>query len=131
MGASHSMKAQKKPVNTRAWCLEERVLSARALWYCSHTLQYQCQMGHRNFSSNQNMADGQDGFPRLPDRIFTPKLSSLPQISVKESRKRGSKAHPCDRLNALSGIAGYFAEFWSNNRYLAGLWEHQLPCCLL
>ncbi|KAL6800567.1 heterokaryon incompatibility domain-containing protein [Trichoderma sp. SZMC 28012] len=135
----------KEPVNTRAWCLEERVLSARALWYCSHTLQYECQMGHKNVGSYQNMADSQDGIPRLPDRIFTPALSTLSQISATEADKEVSKAwrnvlglyskrtltKSHDRLIALSGIVAYFADFWPTSTYLAGLWEHQLPCCLL
>ncbi|KAL7958577.1 heterokaryon incompatibility domain-containing protein [Trichoderma compactum] len=135
----------KEPINTRAWCLEERALSARALWYCSHTLQYECQMGHKNVGSNQNMAVSRDGFPRLPDRIFTPKLSTLPQISAAEAEKEASEAwgnisklyskrtltESRDRLIALSGIVGYFADFWPTSRYLAGLWEHQLPDCLL
>ncbi|PTB75913.1 HET-domain-containing protein [Trichoderma longibrachiatum ATCC 18648] len=135
----------KEPVNTRAWCLEERALSARALWYCTHTLQYECQMGHKNVGSSQNMADDRDGFPRLPDRIFTPALPSLPQISAAEAEEEVSKAwrnilvlyskrtltESRDLLIALSGVVGYFADFWSNSRYLAGLWEHQLPCCLL
>ncbi|PNP40945.1 hypothetical protein TGAMA5MH_06811 [Trichoderma gamsii] len=135
----------KEPVNKRAWCLEERVLSARALWYCNHTLQYECQTGHKNVGGNQNMADGQDGLPRLPDRIFTPKLHGLPQISATEAEKEVATAwrnilglyskrtltEPRDRLVALSGVVGYFADFWLNSRYLAGLWEHQLPGCLL
>ncbi|KAL7905426.1 heterokaryon incompatibility domain-containing protein [Trichoderma velutinum] len=135
----------KEPVNTRTWCLEERALSARALWYCSHTLQYECQMGHKNVGSYQNMANGQDGVPRLPDRIFTPTLSTLSQISVTEADKEVSQAwrnvlklytrrtltESRDRLIALSGIVGYFADFWLNSRYLGGLWENQLPCCLV
>lgn len=30
--------APSQPVDERAWCLEERVLSSRALWYCSHKI---------------------------------------------------------------------------------------------
>lgn len=72
----------KEPVNTRAWCLEERVLSTRAFWYCSHTLQYECQTGHKNVGSSQTIADLQDGVSRHPDRLFTPEFSTLPQISA-------------------------------------------------
>ena len=35
--------ADSEPVNSRAWTLEERLLSPRLLIYASHTLQYQCQ----------------------------------------------------------------------------------------
>lgn len=134
-----------EPVNQRAWCLEERVLSARALWYCSHTLQYECQMGHKNVGSNQNMAEGRDGTPRLPDRVFTPSLPALPHVPIPEAEKEVVKAwrkmvnlyskrtltEPRDRLIALSGVVRYFADFWPSSRYLAGLWEHQFSGCLL
>ncbi|KAK5995379.1 hypothetical protein PT974_03783 [Cladobotryum mycophilum] len=81
----------------------------------------------------------------IPDRIFTPDLATLSQISEIEAEKEAVKAwrnmvklysqrkltEPRDRLIALSGIVGYFHDFWRNSRYLAGLWEHQFPSCLL
>ncbi len=36
-----------------------------------------------------------------------------------------------DRLNALAGVAEEFQILWPDSRYIAGLWAHQLPGCLL
>ncbi|KAF2973209.1 hypothetical protein GQX73_g309 [Xylaria multiplex] len=137
----------REPVNTRAWCLEERVLSTRALWYCSHTLQYECQTAHVNVDGNQNMSDPLDGVPRLPDCVFTPELSALTQAQVTDPSvgktvdaawrnmlglyTRRALTKPRDRLLAFSGVVEYFHRFWFGSRYLAGLWEHQMPGCLL
>ncbi|KAI0769840.1 heterokaryon incompatibility protein-domain-containing protein [Fomes fomentarius] len=137
--------APREPVNTRAWCMEERVLSTRALWYCIHTLQFECQTAHMNVDGSRNMDDPLDGVPRLPDRVFTPDLPTLPHVSEEEAEKEVNRAwenilrlysrrtltKPRDRLVAFSGIAEYFHGYWSQSTYIAGLWEHQLPGCLL
>lgn len=137
--------APREPINTRAWCLEERVLSTRALWYCSHTLQYECQTSHTNVDGSRNMGDPLDGVPRLPDRVFTPGLLTLERVTDAEAEKEVDRAwqnmlqlysrraltKPRDRLLALSGVVEYFHAFWHRSRYIAGLWEHQLPGCLL
>ncbi|KAI1662792.1 HET-domain-containing protein [Daldinia decipiens] len=150
--------APREPINARAWCLEERVLSSRALWYCSHTIQYECQNGHKNVDGGGNMADPLDGVPRLPDRLFTPglALNAIPThgISIDADIKgvaeneenevnkawdniltlytRRTLTKPRDRLIALSGVVDYFAEFWGKrSKYIAGLWEHKLPYALL
>ncbi|KAI0098570.1 HET-domain-containing protein [Nemania sp. FL0031] len=134
--------APREPVNTRAWCLEERVLSTRALWYCSHTLQYECQTAHVNIDGSQNMADPMDGVPRLPDCVFTPELSALTNQEAEKTVEaawrnmlglytRRALTKPRDRLLALSGVAEYFHRFWHISKYIAGLWEHQMPGCLL
>ena len=137
--------APAEPVNTRAWCLEERVLSPRKLLYCSHTLQYECQTTHVNVNGAPNFVDPFDGIPRLPDRIFTSptEVQSLDDDSpeAREMRKawdqvlglytRRALTKPRDRLLALSGVVEQFHRFWQGSRYLAGLWEHQFPGCLL
>ncbi|KAI1655966.1 hypothetical protein F4813DRAFT_365925 [Daldinia decipiens] len=45
---------KQEPVNGRAWCLEERLLSPRALVYASHTLQYHCQTHTINIGDSIN-----------------------------------------------------------------------------
>lgn len=55
-------------ITTRAWCLEERLLSPRNLTYCSDTLRYECQ-------AVQMAIDARRGLPhrpkeRLPNSIF-------------------------------------------------------------
>ncbi|KAF9062857.1 hypothetical protein BDP27DRAFT_1336050 [Rhodocollybia butyracea] len=45
---------QNEPVNQRAWCFQERVLSSRALIYASHTVQFQCYSGIKNIGGGNN-----------------------------------------------------------------------------
>ena len=91
------------------------------------------------------MSEPLDGVPRLPDRLFMPDLPSIPKVSAQEAEKEVERTwrevlnlyskraltKPRDRLVAFSGIVEYFHRFWHTSRYIAGLWEHQLPACLL
>ncbi|KAK0232012.1 heterokaryon incompatibility protein-domain-containing protein [Armillaria nabsnona] len=135
--------APKEPVNERAWCLEERVLSPRRVIYASHTLQYECQTTHINVNGAPNFIEPFGGIPRLPDRIFlpTPAIPSRDLPADEDVAKvwrnilnlytQRTLTKPRDRLVALSGIVEQFHRFWSHTTYIAGLWEHQLPGCLL
>ncbi|KAK0215957.1 heterokaryon incompatibility protein-domain-containing protein [Armillaria nabsnona] len=137
--------APEEPVDKRAWCLEERALSPRRLIYATHTLLYECQTLHDNINGAPNfveLCDAED-IPRLPDSVFLAshwsELGSveLGQTSLKdwcdilETYTLRVLTNPRDRLVALSGIVEQFHRFWPQSRYLAGLWEHQLPGTLL
>ncbi|KDQ08615.1 hypothetical protein BOTBODRAFT_179690 [Botryobasidium botryosum FD-172 SS1] len=136
--------APAEPVNTRAWCLEERVLSPRSLIYSSHTVQYECQSKHMNLGGAPNLVDPQDGRPRLPDEVFAP--AALLVDGQANEVHQGMRAaweeilrlytareltKPRDRLLALSGVVEQFHQIWPSSRYVAGLWTHQLPGSLL
>ncbi|SJL15819.1 uncharacterized protein ARMOST_19324 [Armillaria ostoyae] len=60
----------------------------------------------------------------LTDTIFLWKmiLSNYTRRILTKSR---------DRLNALAGVTKEFQILWPDSRYIAGLWAHQLPRCLL
>ncbi|KAK0482392.1 heterokaryon incompatibility protein-domain-containing protein [Armillaria novae-zelandiae] len=134
--------APDEPVNKRAWCLEERVLSPRRVIYASHTVQYECQTTHVN-ANDVRFIDSLDGIPCLPDRVLlpTPDIPSSDLPADEEAAKawcdilglytRRTFTKPRDRLVALSGIVEQFHSFWPHTTYIAGLWEHQLPSCLL
>ncbi|KAK0236516.1 heterokaryon incompatibility protein-domain-containing protein [Armillaria nabsnona] len=132
-----------EPVDKRAWCLEERVLSPRRLIYATHTLLYECETIHDNVNSAPNFVPlcNAEDIPRLHSRIGTPATNpdnDPTPITTEEAwynivtlYSRRNLTKPRDKLIALSGVAGYFHQFWSHSRYLAGLWEHQLPGSLL
>ncbi|KAI0723754.1 heterokaryon incompatibility protein-domain-containing protein [Cerioporus squamosus] len=131
-----------EPINTRAWCLEERVLSPRALLYCTHTLQYECQTLHTNVNGTQSFVDPVDGIPRLPDWVFMPAsgpdrpadaIRDIDDAWAEMVRLYTTRAltSPRDRLLALSGVAEQFHHFWQEDTYLCGMWDHQLPGGLL
>ncbi|KDQ18294.1 hypothetical protein BOTBODRAFT_154187 [Botryobasidium botryosum FD-172 SS1] len=124
-----------EPVNQRAWCLEERLLSRRALVYASHTLQYHCQTAVVNVGKS---VCGRMIGQRLPDLMFLPDAevpATLPKSELKKLRwawqdvladyTQRAVTKPADKLLALSGVTEQFHRVW-RCRYLAGLWQDTL-----
>ncbi|THU89221.1 HET-domain-containing protein [Dendrothele bispora CBS 962.96] len=137
---THGNHAPGNPIDKRAWCLEEHVLSPRKLIYSSHTLQYQCQAMHVNVNGASHCVSPINGIPYLPSHIFFSELPAVigPPIDVNEiwdailtayTRRTVTKAQ--DRLNAFAGVVEQFQHVWPESRYIAGFWEHHLPGCLL
>ena len=128
--------ADSEPVNTRAWTLEERLLSARLLIYANHTLQYQCQYHTVNLGGSIHIPAGLGSW-RLPDFIFQRQIhhiidpeSRLHQLmeawrSIISQYSRRLLTDPEDKLHALGGVAEDF--YWQVQQpYLAGLWGGDL-----
>ncbi|KAF7374289.1 HET-domain-containing protein [Mycena sanguinolenta] len=128
-----------EPVDTRAWCLEERVLSPRILMYCTHALQYECQSVRININGSPSFLPTARDIPRLPDYVLAP--HKVEQVSERELQTswrdilrlytQRALTKSKDRLVAFSAIAEQFHELWPQSSYLAGLWRHQLPHALL
>ncbi|KAF7340890.1 HET-domain-containing protein [Mycena sanguinolenta] len=124
-----------EPVNQRAWCLEERLLSPRALVYASHTLQLQCQTSVVNVS---NAVCGPMIGQRLPDLLFHPDSELSVPLSPSDRRTlrwawidavgdytQRVVTKPGDKLVAFAAIAELFQRTWKSE-YLAGLWRDSL-----
>ncbi|KAI0642051.1 heterokaryon incompatibility protein-domain-containing protein [Trametes meyenii] len=138
-----------EPVDQRAWCLEERLLSPRKLVYANNTLQYHCQSSITCVGNT--ISRPQFSAMRLQDVMFLSDEAIEGHLSS-ESRRfnvwrflrwswsdiltnytRRIVTKPRDKLTALSGVAEQFhrvlryaegVEPRKTNRYLAGLWEH-------
>ncbi len=132
--------APEEPVDERTWCLEERALSPRRLIYATHTLLYECQTSHDNINGAPNFVElcNAEDIPRLPDSVFLGSEFGLVDLDnhkawcdILETYTLRALTKPRDRLVALSGIVEQFHRAWPQSRYLAGLWEHQLPGTLL
>ncbi|KAL3468902.1 heterokaryon incompatibility protein-domain-containing protein [Aspergillus californicus] len=137
-----------EPVNQRAWCLEERLLSPRSLIYAAHTLQYHCQTHTVNIG---NSICGPRSGRRLPPALLflaeSPSLLSDSEEFVRawydvvEDYTRRTVTKQRDKLLAVSGIVDLFSRVWGDkgkgeggrggSRYLAGLWHHLFPRDLL
>lgn len=138
----------KEPVNTRAWCLQERLLSPRKLVYASDTLQYHCQ------TAMADVGDSISGKPigeQLHDVMFqaTDKADIAARLSkwtssdwqglhelwrmVVSNYTRRSLTEQGDKLHAFAGVAEEFDRIWGEyaGRYIAGVWEKLLPDDLL
>jgi len=135
----------KLPVNTRAWCLEERLLSVRALVYASDTLHFQCQtiiVGVGNAARQAKKAER--AFPREAHSsiYILPPDSSVGDLSQKMNHwreivrdyTRRAVTKPEDKLIALAGVAYQFSQLWnvnSSQKYVAGWWRDTLEYDLL
>lgn len=123
-----------EPVETRAWCYEERLLSPRALVFASNTVRYECQtnsanIGHSNsatFSFSDRLPESLTQFNQAaPITMDALQLNDAWNSIVAEYTKR-DLTHPRDKLIAFYGIAETFQNAWKNSKYLAGLWSHKL-----
>lgn len=52
-------------------------------------------------------------------------------VNILQMYAQRTVTHPEDRLVAFSGIVSHFQRYWLDSRYIAGLWEHQLPSSLM
>jgi hypothetical protein len=129
---------------TRAWCLQENLLSPRLLLYTDTEVIWQCESAPIKRPDTTHVAYvradpklGRSPFRRLPANILTPVKTSNEaedgsadaeryQIwrSLVENYTRRRLTVASDRLPALSGIAQKFKEAWSDELY-AGHWKRQ------
>ncbi|KIJ09860.1 hypothetical protein PAXINDRAFT_102159 [Paxillus involutus ATCC 200175] len=128
-----------EPVDTRGWCLQERLLSPRALIYTSSTLQFECQMETVNVGG---AVCPPSRIQRLPNEIFTSSASENPSGDAPDMRDvwrsvlvdyaRREVTNPADKLVAFAGIAEQFQiALGEGDEYLAGLWKRNLSSELL
>ena len=126
------------PINSRAWCFQERLLTRRALIY-SETLQYACvsqppfNVGSATNAMFRDTVRLDPFMFRTGDSHPTPSLSSDEEIALRNSWNsvlaeytRRDLSDPNDKLVALGGVAEDFQRFWKDSTYLAGLWRHNL-----
>lgn len=136
----------KEPVDSRAWCFQERLLSPRKLVYATDALEYHCQTA----SAPVNNSIRWGGPVKLNKLLFGLSddeiRSRVAQWSEEDwgelqvewmfvvlnytSRALTQKT---DKLVAFAGVAEQFDRVWhaSAGRYVAGLWEKHLSRDLL
>ncbi|KAH8654556.1 heterokaryon incompatibility protein-domain-containing protein [Tricladium varicosporioides] len=133
---------------TRAWCLQENLLSPRVLLFCDGDVAWQCQTSpfrrmdntYVLYNNGNSAESASSPFRRLPGSIFSEgkipyspiKVSYLttnPETELKtwkcivENYTRRRLSYLPDRLPALAGVAEKFQKVWTDE-YLAGLWKH-------
>lgn len=138
------------PVHTRAWTLQEAVLSHRTVFFTSQELRWECntrrlcECGHFSKTFPATINDPEEWqyenyrIWRLDD--FFPVTSPVDAyqlwVYIYHSYSSRALAVDSDRLVALAGLARRFAQimkvrFGRDEKYLAGLWEGSLPRDLL
>ncbi|KAF9466144.1 heterokaryon incompatibility protein-domain-containing protein [Collybia nuda] len=132
-----------EPVDSRAWCYQERLLSPRALIYTTDTLRYRCQAVQNNVGdASFYFPPGKNDGLKLPTIMLsdTPTAAPLADEDLKALRDawweivaeytKRRLTESSDKLLAISGVAQLFQRYWKT-RYIAGLWEINLSGDLL
>ncbi|KAF9469586.1 heterokaryon incompatibility protein-domain-containing protein [Collybia nuda] len=126
------------PLLQRGWVHQERFLSPRSVHIHANEMTWVCKVEQR---CECRTLDGRppagDGWSVSKDRIAT--LHTLGDRkalhglwrSIIEDFTLLDLTEEYDRLPAVSGLASKFAEYFPNERYLAGLWEDDLARDLL
>ncbi|KAI0630015.1 heterokaryon incompatibility protein-domain-containing protein [Trametes polyzona] len=133
--ASRTLIEPEEPIDERAWCLQELLMSPRALIFTSTTLLYRCQTTTVNVGGAYHDTNGD--IPRLPNcvlagRPINPLVSAEVRDSVPESWRDvvqqyslRSLSFPGDKLVACAGLADEYQAVLGSD-YLAGLWRDSL-----
>ncbi|KAI0630026.1 heterokaryon incompatibility protein-domain-containing protein [Trametes polyzona] len=132
-----STSGPEEPIDERAWCLQELLMSPRALLFTSETLLYRCQTTTVKVGGAYH--DPSMDIPRLPLCILAvdPLVSAHARDSVHGSwwgvvrqYSRRTLSDPADKLVACAGLADEYQAVLGSE-YLGGLWHDSLLCDLL
>ncbi|KAE8442072.1 hypothetical protein EG329_003880 [Mollisiaceae sp. DMI_Dod_QoI] len=118
-----------EPLNARGWALQERLLSSRILDFKKLQLRWTCETLPLNHV--QSYSDGWNN--HVEDTVFIVDSSEDPHSIWRRmvyAYTLRNLTVATDRILAISGIAevlsrGIEGEYW------AGLWESNLPLCLM
>jgi hypothetical protein len=123
-------KPSRDPINTRAWTLQERILSTRNLVYSYDGLKWSCQTCERNPSGPP---DAPLMFPRTLPQGNLGESSGMASndelrqawLDIRSEYTSRKLTYGGDKLAAISAIAFDIAKE-SGWTYLAGLWKEHL-----
>jgi hypothetical protein len=147
----------KEPLSTRAWTLQERVLSPRTLHYGSDQLHWECRQTIKSEAGNPpyyprlNQSEDEsyhDGWLNKVPSDLMPEPQGHGQIAYSEDENEDGigyqdswyglveaytereLSYGDDKLPALSGLASAY-EYRHKGTYVAGLWSQDLVFGLL
>lgn len=118
------------PLDGRAWCLQERCLAPRILFFASDSLRWEC-LGNSWFEAGRGLPKKKLMLPDImPERLASGDLSYVPWYKAVELYTTRAITYAVDKLPALSALASRVAEQY-DDQYLAGLWKTDLILGLL
>ncbi|KAI1764938.1 HET-domain-containing protein [Hypoxylon sp. FL1150] len=142
-----------EPILTRGWTLQESLLATRCVAYSANELQWRCRTGAscecgmpaelRRDIIVRSMEEDEEGDDEGEDdedddddeeEYEEEEPDSALWNKVVEQYTQRQLSVPTDKLPALSGICQFISKrqrSTPSTRYLAGLWENELPYCLL
>ena len=132
---------KRKPLEERAWCLQEKVLSNRLLYFTNEQMLWECATESRlesdkephplkdrwSFGGYYEGYDWKGFFADRREENLRRSHNNIPQyysawrsLTVEYSQRHLS--HESDRLPALSGLAHRFHNLYQD-KYYAGVWS--------
>lgn len=151
---------RESPWSGRAWTFQERLLSARTVYFAEDQLYWECGelcaseiyplggpfdpgLRMKSFRHPSTLPDGIQKSPsgRIKDQYAL--LKSMGGVSVSspgflqvwgtivENYSKGRLTYPRDRLVAISGVAKQLSDHETEQDYFLGLWRQHLPLLLL
>ncbi|KAI8713021.1 hypothetical protein NCS52_01245200 [Fusarium sp. LHS14.1] len=126
-----SSKESSGPLVSRAWALQENLLSARTLDYEDYHTTWRC-------STINNLTDGWLSTSEFLHRVATDETEHRDERQelfrqwrwLVKHYARLELSYPSDKLPAISAIAGRMGSALGD-KYLAGIWKSRLPQDLL
>ncbi len=130
-------------LGTRAWVLQERMLSPRILhfrkyelaWECDTQIKCECSVAPRPANLrpfrmiHDVLSQSSESDEEVEIHSYRPSEFSIWGSNLHDYTN-SALSHETDILSALFGLASRFAEHTSKT-YIAGLWMEDFPWCLL
>jgi hypothetical protein len=125
LGFRSDYKPWKDPINNRAWTLQERILSKRALFFSYDGIKWLCKQSQINPSAP---LDAPPPFPVLLKEDIIAQNSELSYrkawLDVREEYNRRKLTNASDKFLAISAVVDEIARC-TGWQYISGLWrEH-------
>ncbi|KAK2780449.1 heterokaryon incompatibility protein [Colletotrichum kahawae] len=114
-------------LNTRGWCLQERLLSPSLLHFGRDQMYWECRAIVHQEDNDFSVCDAMDCFMSVRrdfNRTATPSVDEW--YSIVEEYSRRKLTNSSDTFPALAGIADRFRSAGIGGSYIAGLWEEDL-----
>lgn len=130
------------PLYFRAWAFQERLLARRVIEYAPEELRWECKAGSKCECGSFDLESQHAGYLRsmqpqtsIKSEYHKSKLGDIDELrnswaSIVQVYSQLRLSFARDRLPALSGIA-QDTQHDQEERYLAGIWERDLPQALL
>jgi hypothetical protein len=122
-----------EPLDTRAWALQEMMLSKRVLNFQTKSLVFECPTSNVRIGNKEGDHTEMHQLPSLrtlSDQILSGHSDRAAWRELVAEYCRRQLTLPDDRLLAISGLADRYAPHFGS-KYLAGIWQSALPLDLM
>ncbi|KAH7085965.1 heterokaryon incompatibility protein-domain-containing protein [Paraphoma chrysanthemicola] len=117
-------------LNTRAWCLQERVLSRRIIHFAQDQMYWECQ--EQLYAEDGLVVPSSSGLKQSLRSASSDPWQTVVRNwhIIVDAYSRRNLSHLSDKLPAISGLARIIHD-QKKAEYLAGFWREDLPFALL